>query len=96
MLVAHSVTIVPLSYFDSGKSYAQLDIHTVPASLQLGIAKRHAEVISFWKLLVKETDNQQVLFYSTSSPLAFCIDMMAGAAAAILDHEITFKVEFIY
>lgn len=55
MLVAHSVTIVPLSYFGSGKSYAWLDDHNFPASLQLGIAKRHAEVVSFQKFLVRET-----------------------------------------
>lgn len=44
---------------------------------------------------MNETDNWQVLFYPTSSPPAFCIDMMAGAAAAMLDHEMTLKVEFM-
>lgn len=45
--------------------------------------------------LTKETDNWKVLFYPISPP-AFCIDMMAGAAAAILDHEVALKVESMY
>lgn len=46
--------------------------------------------------LTKETDNWKVLFFYPISPPAFCIDMMAGAAAAILDHEVALKVESAY
>lgn len=50
-----------------------------------------------WPLgkLMKETDNWKVLFlfFYPISPPSFCIDMMAGAAATVLDHEVTLKVE---
>lgn len=44
---------------------------------------------------MKETDNWKVLFlfFYPISPPSFCIDMMAGAAAAVLDHEVNLKVE---
>ena len=48
------------------------------------------------KFLKKKTESWQCSFYTTSLPSAFCMDMMDGAAAAILGHEVALKVESRY